>query len=134
MSEYESYLEVKVGSEKSFGIVLAILFLLMGLYPLIGGGEVRKWSLLVAIVLISVAFLKPKTLYIPNKLWFMFGKALGTIMTPIFMTVLYFITIVPTGLTMKLMRKDLLRQKLEKNVKSYWIEREQPVGSMKNQF
>jgi hypothetical protein len=71
---------------------------------------------------------------LPNKLWFKFGIFLGSIIAPIVILIVYFITVIPTGLIMRLLGKDLLRQKLDKNTKSYWIERREPIGSMKNQF
>jgi len=73
-------------------------------------------------------------LELPNKLWFKFGMLLGSIIAPVVMALVYFITVVPTGLIMRLLGKDLLKQKLDKNAKSYWIKRSEPIGSMKNQF
>jgi len=134
MSNYKSLIELKVSSEKSFGIILAILFFLIGLYPLLGLGEVRLWSLILAVILILVAFLKPGMLSLPNKLWFKFGIVLGAILSPIIMTLIYFIAVIPTGIIMKLLGKDILRLKLDKKSNSYWIQRNQPVGSMRKQF
>lgn len=134
MSEFESHVETKVSSEKSFGIVFAIVFLLIGLYPLLKGGDVRLWSTLIALVFLGLAFFSPKILTIPNKLWFKFGILLGAIVSPIIMAIIFYITVFPTGLIMRLLGKDLLRQKMNPNVESYWIEREQSIGSMKNQF
>ena len=81
-----------------------------------------------------LALLAPRALSSPNKLWFKFGLLLGSIVAPIVMALIYFVTILPTGLIMRLLGKDLLKPKLDKNAKSYWIERTEPVGSMKNQF
>ena len=76
----------------------------------------------------------PKILSVPNKLWFKLGLALGGVVAPVLMALVYFTTVVPIGLIMRLMGKDLLRQKLNKNAKSYWIERNAPMGSMRDQF
>ena len=81
-----------------------------------------------------LAYLAPKVLSVPNKLWFKLGIGVGSIFAPVVMAVIYFSTVVPIGLIMKLIGKDLLRQKLDKNAKSYWIERNEPMGSMKDQF
>ena len=81
-----------------------------------------------------LAYLAPKVLIFPNKLWFKFGLLLGSIIAPIVMAIIYFITVVPTGIVMRLLGKDLLNQKLDINAKSYWIERTDSIGSMKNQF
>jgi hypothetical protein len=134
LSEFESHVEVNMGSEKSFGIVFAIVFSLIGLYPLVHGADVRLWALIIALVLLVLSFLAPKTLSLPNKLWFKLGMALGAIVAPVVMALVYFTTVVPIGLIIRLMGKDPLREKLDKDADSYWIERDQPVGSMKDQF
>jgi hypothetical protein len=121
-------------SPKSFGIVFSIVFLIVSLYPLIDSDGLHFWALTVSIIFLLLAFIAPKTLVIPNKLWFKFGMLLSSIISPIVMALVYFVTVLPTGLIMRLLGKDLLKQKLDKNAKSYWIERSEPMGSMKNQF
>jgi hypothetical protein len=134
MSEVDSHIEIKQGSEKSFGIVFSIVFLIVALYPLINSNEFHTWALVVSVVFLLLTFTVPQVLSLPNKLWFMFGTLLGSIVAPIVMALVYFITVLPIGLIMRLLGKDLLKQKLDKNAKSYWIERTEPMGSMKNQF
>jgi len=126
--------EIGLGSNKSFGIVFAIVFLIVALYPLLNSEGLRIWALIVSAVFLLLVFIAPKTLSLPNRLWFKFGMILGSIIAPIVMALVYFITVLPTGLIMRLLGKDLLKQKLDKNAKSYWIERTEPMGSMKNQF
>jgi hypothetical protein len=126
--------KVEQGSERSFGIVFSIVFLVVALYPLFNSGNFRIWSLVVSTIFLLLAFASPKMLTLPNKLWFKFGILLGSIVAPIVMALVYFFTVLPTGLIMRLLGKDLLKQKLDKNSKSYWIERSEPMGSMKNQF
>jgi len=134
MSEITSHIHTEQSSEKSFGVVFAIVFLIVALYPLISSEDFRVWALVVAAIFLLLAFLSPKILALPNRLWFKFGILLGAIVAPIVMTLVYFITVLPIGLIMRFLGKDLLKQKLDKNVKSYWIERNEPIGSMKNQF
>ena len=134
MFEHMSHIEVKSGSEKNFGIVFATVFLLVGLYPLISDKGVRLWPLVIAFIFFVLAYVAPRILSIPNKLWFKLGIALGAVVAPVVMALVYFTTLVPIGLIARLMGKDLLRQKLDKNAKSYWIERNLPIGSMKDQF
>ena len=134
MSETTSYIQTEKPSEKSFGVVFSIVFLIVALYPLINSEGLHIWALVVSIIFFLLAFLAPKILVLPNKLWFKFGLLIGSIVTPIFMAFVYFVTALPTGLIMRLLGKDLLKQKLDKNAKSYWIERKEPMGSMKNQF
>ena len=134
MSEIASHVSTEQSSEKSFGVVFSIVFLIVALYPLINSESLRIWALVVSIIFFLLAFLAPKVLVLPNKLWFKFGLLIGSIVAPIVITLIYFVTVVPTGLIMRLLGKDLLRQKLDGNAKSYWIERSEPMGSMKNQF
>ena len=134
MSEYKQYIEVESGSEKNFGIVFAVVFLLISLYPLVDNKDVHLWSLIISLIFFLLAYVDPKVLSVPSKLWFKLGLALGAVVAPVVMALVYFSTVVPIGLIMRLMGKDLLRQKLDKNTKSYWIERNEPMGSMKNQF
>ena len=134
MSEIASYVSTEQSSEKSFGVVFSIVFLIVALYPLINSESLRIWALVVSIIFFLLAFLAPKILVLPNKLWFKFGLLIGSIVAPIVMAFVYFVTVLPTGLIMRLLGKDLLKQKLDKNAKSYWVKRSEPMGSMKNQF
>ena len=134
MSESRNNISIQQSSEKSFGVVFSIVFLIVALYPLINSESLRIWALVVSIIFFLLAFLAPKILVLPNKLWFKFGLLIGSIVAPIVMAFVYFVTVLPTGLIMRLLGKDLLKQKLDKNAKSYWIERKEPMGSMKNQF
>ena len=134
MSGTSSNLPVEESSPKSFGIVFSIVFLIVSLYPLTNFKGISIWALIVSIIFLLLAFLAPKILTLPNKLWFKFGILLGSIIAPIVMAFVYFATVLPIGLIMRLSGKDLLNQKLDKNSKSYWIERKETIGSMKNQF
>jgi hypothetical protein len=134
MSEIASHVSTEQSSEKSFGVVFSIVFLIVALYPLINSAGLRIWALVVSIIFFLLAFLAPKILVLPNKLWFKFGLLIGSIVAPIVMAFVYFVTVLPTGLIMRLLGKDLLKQKLDKNAKSYWVKRSEPIGSMKNQF
>ena len=134
MSEKISYIQTEQSSEKSFGVVFSIVFLIVALYPLVTSADPRIWALVISITFFLLAFLAPKILILPNKLWFKFGILLGSFIAPIVMAFVYFFTVLPTGLIMRLLGKDLLKQKLDKTAKSYWIERKEPMGSMKNQF
>jgi len=134
VSESTSYIPAEQSSPKSFGAVFSIVFLIIALYPLISSEGIRAWALIVSAVFLLLAYVAPNVLSLPNKLWFKFGILLGSIIAPIVMTLVYILTVLPTGLIMRLLGKDLLKQKLDKNAKSYWIERREPMGSMKNQF
>ena len=134
MSEHQSNVLVKIGSEKSFGIFFAFIFMVIGFLPLIEGNSPRLWALSISILFLMLAIFSPKTLKIPNKLWFKFGIFLGGIIAPICMAIIFATTIVPIGLTLRLFGKDLLRFKLNPSAKSYWIKRIDEPQSMKYQF
>ena len=125
--------EIKISSNRSFGFVFFAVFLLIALYPLINNGEVRLWSLITSIVFLTLGLLNSKFLNPLNKLWFKFGIILGKIISPLIMGIIFFLVVTPTGLIMRLLRKDILSLKYNQN-KSYWIEKNGPKSKMKNQF
>ena len=125
--------EIKLGSNRSFGIVFFIVFLLIALYPLISSGEVRKWSLIVSFTFLILGLINSKILNPLNKLWFKFGLFLGKIISPIIMGVIFFLVVTPIGLIMKTLGKDLLNLNYNKKT-TYWIEKSGPKSKMKNQF
>jgi hypothetical protein len=134
MPETTSHIVIEQGSEKSFGVIFLSQGSAVAPYPLINSEGLRIWALVVSATFLLLAYVAPKILSLPNKLWFKFGLLLGSIIAPIVMAMVYFITVLPTGIIMRLLGKDLLAQKLDKNAKSYWIERKERMGSMKNQF
>ena len=125
--------DVKISSNRSFGIVFFVVFLLIALYPLIYGGEIRIWSLIISIIFLILGLLNSKILSPLNKIWFKFGILLGKIVSPLIMGIIFFFVVTPTGFIMRLLGKDLLNLKYSKN-KSYWIEKNGPKSKMKNQF
>jgi hypothetical protein len=127
-------MELKPGSERGFGCLFAAVFAVIGLFPLLDGEGPRWWSLGIGFGLLVIAWLRPALLAQPNYWWFRFGLALGKVMIPLTMGIVFFLAVLPTGLIMRLAGKDLLRLKFDPKAKSYWIEREEPLQSMKNQF
>ncbi|CDL00684.1 conserved protein of unknown function [Magnetospirillum gryphiswaldense MSR-1 v2] len=126
-----------MGSERSFGIVFAVVFALIGLWPLKAGGDMRLWALGLAALFLVVAFVAPKLLKPLNLLWFKFGLLLHKIMTPLIMGLLFFLTVTPVGMLMRATGKDPMRLKRDPDAASYWIDRDPPgpkPASMKNQF
>ena len=125
--------DIKISSNRSFGIVFFIVFLIIAFYPILNSNEVRIWSILVSIVFLILGLLNSKILTPLNNIWFKFGLVLGKIISPIIMAIIFFLVVSPIGLFMRLIKKDLLNLKYNKN-KSYWIEKNEPVSKMKNQF
>ena len=126
--------EIKLGSNRSFGIVFFIVFVLIAIYPLINQGEVRIWSLIISFLFLFLGLVNSKILTPLNKLWFRFGLFLGKIISPIIMGVIFFLVVTPIGLLMRFFGKDVLNLKLNKKKSSYWIEKDGPKSKMKNQF
>ena len=124
---------VKIGSNRSFGIVFFIVFLLIAIYPLINQGEIRAWSVLISLLFLILGIINSKILTPLNKAWFKFGIFLGKIISPIIMGVIFFLVVTPIAFLMRMLNKDLLNLKFSKN-NSYWIEKTDPKSSMKNQF
>ena len=125
--------EVKIGSNRSFGIVFSIVFLLISLYPLINGENLRLWSLIISIVFLILGIINSNLLKPLNKLWFKFGLLLGKIISPFVMGIIFFVVVTPIAILMRLLRKDLLNLKFNKN-NTYWIQKSGPKSKMKNQF
>lgn len=134
MSQTNKHTSIEKGSEKSFGIVFSVVFLIIGLYPLTYSKEFYLWSIIISFIFLILAYFTPKILYIPNKLWFKFGIIIASITTPIIMILVYLISVLPIGIIIKLLGKKLIDKKFDKNIKSYWIKKSEPTGSMKYQF
>jgi hypothetical protein len=120
-------------SNRNFGIVFFLVFLIIAVYPLTYSGEIIIWSLIVSLVFFILGLINSKILNPLNKIWFKFGIILGKLISPIIMGVIFFFVVTPTGLIMRLFGKDLLNLK-SSNIKSYWIEKNGPKSKMKNQF
>ena len=123
----------KIGSNRSFGVVFFIVFLIISFWPVLNGNDIRIWSLVISIIFIILGLINSKILTPLNKLWFKFGIFLGNIISPIVMGVIYFIVVTPIALILKVFNKDVLNLKKTKN-SSYWINKEKYNSSMKNQF
>ena len=127
------YKDIKIGSNRSFGIVFFVVFLVIGLWPALSDNELRIWSIVISLIFFILGILNSKILTPLNKVWFKFGILLGNFIAPIVMGIVFFLVVTPTGLLMKLFRKDLINLK-KNNEKTYWIEKKEINSSMKNQF
>ena len=125
--------KIKIGSNKSFGIVFFIFFLIVSFYPLLNAENIRVWSLILSLIFLFLGLLKSNLLTPLNILWFKLGLALGKFFSPIVMGLVFFIVVTPTGMIMRLFKKDLLRLKKSK-FKTYWIDRSEIKSKMENQF
>ena len=124
---------IKTSSNRSFGIVFFIVFLLVSIYPLINDQEIRIWSLIISLIFLFLGLLNSQILTPLNQIWFKFGIFLGKIVSPLVMGIIFFLVVTPTGIIMRIMKKDLLNLKYSED-KSYWIKKKGPKSKMKDQF
>ena len=125
--------DVKISSNRSFGVVFFIVFLLIALYPVINNEEIRVWSLIVSLIFLVLGLLNSKILNPLNQIWFKFGILLGRIISPFIMAIIFFFVVTPIGLIMRTLGKDILNLRYNTK-KTYWIEKTGPKSKMKNQF
>ncbi len=125
--------KTNISSNKSFGFVFFIVFILIALYPLLNDENIRLWSLLVSLVFLILGLLNSKILNPLNNLWHKFGLLLNKIISPMIMGIIFFFIVTPIGIFMRILKKDLLNLKYN-NKKTYWIEKKGPKSRMKNQF
>ncbi len=125
--------EIKISSNRSFGIVFFIVFLLIALYPLLKDNDLRIWSLVISFIFLILGLINSKLLTPLNRLWFKFGLLLGKFISPLIMGIIFFIVVTPIGIIMRLLKKDLLNLKYNKK-ETYWIDKSGPKSKMKNQF
>jgi len=123
----------KKGNNRGFGILFFIVFLIIAVWPIINDGHLRIWSIIIAIIFLTLGILNSKVLSPLKKIWLKFGELLGKIISPLVLFIIFFLLVTPIGLFMKILRKDLLNIKYSKN-KTYWINRLKDLGSMNNQF
>ena len=120
-------------SNRSFGIIFFIVFLLISVWPIMDGQEPRVWSLIISLIFLILGILNSKILTPFNLAWIKLGEILGRFIAPVVMAVIYFLIVTPIGLLMRIIGKDLLNIKFSQN-SSYWIKREKKLGPMKRQF
>ena len=125
--------DIKISSNRSFGVVFFIVFLLIALYPVINNEEIRAWSLIVSLIFLVLGLLNSKILNPFNQIWFKFGVLLGRIISPLIMAIIFFFVVTPIGLIMRTLGKDILNLRYNTK-KTYWIEKTGPKSKMKNQF
>ena len=123
---------IKRKNNITFGILFFIFFLILGLYPLISSKPIRVWSVALSLVFLIITIIRPNLFTFLNKLWIKFGVLLGKIISPIIMGLVFFFVVTPSGILVKIFKKDIMGLKRGKS--SYWINRKDKLQSMKRQF
>ena len=125
--------KIKLPSNRNFGIVFSIVFLIIAIWPILNQNEIRIWSIIISFIFLILGLINSKFLAPLNKAWFKFGLILGSLIAPIVMGIVFFLVVTPTGLIMKALGKDLLGLKRNKN-NTYWLEKDNSNNNLKNQF
>jgi hypothetical protein len=124
-----------IKANKQFGILLSSVFLIIALYSLINSKNYNYWAFILTAFSLVITFVAPGKLNLLRKIWIRIGVFIGNIVSPIFLGVIYFFTVIPTAIIMRSFGKDLLQIKLDKGASnSYWVTRNKDVGTMKNQY
>jgi large-conductance mechanosensitive channel len=125
--------ELNLPTNKNFGLVFSLVFLIISLWPLISQNEIRYWALILSVIFLTLGLLNSTILLPLNKMWIRFGIFLGNIISPIMMGIIYFFVVTPTGFALRALKKDVLRIK-KNNKETYWVKKEDPKSNMENQF
>ena len=120
-------------NNRSFGILFFIVFLIIGLWPLLSGEILRLWSVILSLIFLLLGLINSKLLNPLHKAWIQLGITLGKVIAPLVMLVIFFAIVTPIGLLLKIFGKDLLKIKKNKLAKTYWTLREN-IKSMDRQF
>lgn len=126
--------KIKISSNKSFAIVFSVVFLIIGLYPLIDNEGLRYWSLFLSLILLLLGFNNSILLTPLNLIWFKLGILLGKIFAPVIMGLIYFVVVYPTNLLLKIFKNNYMGIKFNKKMETYWVNVEKNKTSMKDQF
>jgi len=125
-------ISIKKKDNVIFGITFSVVFLIVALWPMLDGLNLRTWSLITSAAFVMISFTIPNVFTYLNLFWIKLGYFLGKIISPIVMGIVFFTIVTPIGLLLRLFGKDILR--LKRNNKSYWIKRDYKTQSMKKQF
>ena len=115
-------------TNKNFGILFFIVFCIIGIWPILSANELRLWSFIVAIIFLILGIIRSRFLTPLNLAWIKFGEILGVIIAPIIMGLVYFLVVLPTGILMRVLGKDLLKLKFQKSMVSYWNKKESKIN------
>ena len=121
-------------SNRSFGLLFFIVFVLVGSWPVIKGETANIYLILISLFFLIFGLINSKILSPFNKTWIKLGEILGLIIAPIIMALVYFIILTPISLIVRMLGKDLLGLKFLKKQDTYWIKRVKKLGTMKKQF
>jgi len=127
--------KIKINSNRSFGLVFFVLFLIIAFWSFKGElNQIKTFPLIISFIFLVLGIINSNILTPLNKLWFKFGLMLGRLISPVMMAFIFFLIVTPIALMMKVARKDSMGKKYNKKAKSYWLKRQYPISTMKRQF
>ena len=125
---------LKLPSNRSFGIVFFVFFFILASWPLLNNGQILKLPLFLSLIFLLLGIFNSNILTPLNKIWMKFGLLLGSVISPIVMGIIFFGIITPTGFILRIFKKDILMLKIKPNTRTYWIDKDNSNNDMKNQF
>ncbi len=126
--------DIKISSNRSFGIVFFLFFLIVSLWPILNEEQIRIWALIISLIFLVLGIINSNILSPLNKAWFKLGILLGNFISPIVMGIIFFLVVTPIGIIMRISGKNLLRLNRKKIKNTYWQNKEIYKSTMKNQF
>ena len=127
--------KIQTNSNRSFGIVFSIVFIIIAFWSFRGDfSQIKILPLLISLIFLILGLINSKLLTPLNKLWIKFGNLLGSIISPIIMAIIFFLVVTPTGILLRIFGKDLLNIKQKSNKNSYWIKKDKRISKMKQEF
>ena len=133
-SRFQVQLGESEPSDRSFGLLVGAVFLLLGLLRAIRHGGVRLWMVILGGVLLALAAALPRSLREIKRAWLFFGFLIGLVVSPVVLGILFYGVITPIGWLMRLFGRDSLRLRPNPVLATYWRERTGPPSSMSEQF
>jgi len=140
MQTHENFSEfrnVEKSSDRNFGLVMAVVFSLIALYPLLEKTIPHWWALAVSLGFLALSLGYPRALNAPKLLWLKFGELLHRITSPLILGFMFYGIITPTAIVIRIAGRDLIGKKLDPEANSYWVMRDPPgpePKQMENQF
>lgn len=134
MNELKKNIVVKIGSEKNFGYTFTFIFFILSIYFFLKLPEYFLFTFIISLTFFFITFFFSSILKYPNIIWHKFGLLLGLFVSPIIIFITYILTIVPIGIIFKIIKKDPMNRKRNDKIESYWVERDEKVNDMKNQY
>lgn len=129
--------QAPASSDRSFGLVFAGVFAVIGCWPLLDGGTPLWWGFALSLAFGLIAFARPRLLNPLNRIWYRFGMLLHRVTSPIVLGLVFFAVLTPTGILIRLVKKDPLNLKNGEAGTTFWNvpgERIKSPESLRNQF